>query len=264
MTKNIKTVLAVFVFGVGIVALLVFYSDYKTPVVNIAPNSLSGCYVSQLKQDVYTLILKSTDENTVTGKISFNNFEKDSSSGSFNGTFDNNILLGNYSFDSEGMHSNRQLIFKKVDAGFVEGFGEVKSLGDSEVFADLNKITYEPNLTFVKSDTCTEQYIDSTNIFNFNYNPFFKVIHGQSTPSLDWRQNATKKGSILASVIIPRTYMPTTERYCDSSPEGPRPLPPLAHLPRASLPARTPPRGPGRSLARSCARGHSAVKRNFP
>jgi hypothetical protein len=86
----------------------------------------------------------------------------------------------------------------------------VKSLGDSEVFADLNKITYEPNLTFVKSDTCTEQYIDSTNIFNFNYNPFFKVIHGQSTPSLDWRQNATKKGSILASVIIPRTYMPST------------------------------------------------------
>jgi hypothetical protein len=180
------------------------------PAVGIATNSIIGCYVAHIQKDMYALIVQSEEKGVITGKIAFNNFEKDDSSGSFTGTFNQNILFGDYSFNSEGMRSDRQLIFKQVGGNFIEGFGNVKTAGDTEMFADINTITYDPNVTFTKSENCTERFNDSSNIFTFGYNPYFKASEGQNIPSLDWRQNTKKQGVLLASVVISRTYMPHT------------------------------------------------------
>lgn len=121
------------------------------------PVSIIGCYVANISKDVYKLKIDSEAGGVIEGSLSFNNFEKDSSSGTFSGTFKNDILIGDYSFDSEGMHSVRQVAFNRVGDSFVEGFGDVEMVGDREVFKDLNDIAYSPKLTFVKSDSCSEE-----------------------------------------------------------------------------------------------------------
>ncbi len=208
-TKIVIAVLAVIIMG-GIVAF------YKTKPVSsevpvpVSDNSIVGCYVATLSKDVYTLNIESEKDGAVTGMLAFNNYQKDSSSGSFSGTFANDILQGNYSFDSEGMHSDRQVIFKKTGNNFVEGFGEVSVVGGKEVFSNPSLVTYDPKSTFIKLPDCMQRFTDSNNTFAFKYNAFFKAMDGDAASTTDWRLNASQQGRILARVVAPRTYMPGT------------------------------------------------------
>ncbi len=158
MTKNTKIIIIVVICLVIIGIMASRKTTLVSPVVEdptkVTQNSIAGCYVMHSGKDVYILIVESEEGKNVTGKVSFNNFEKDSSSGSFTGKFDGTILLGNYSFDSEGMHSNRQLVFKLVDGNLIEGFGDVKFEGGKEVFKDISAVTYNPQFTFGKSSGC--------------------------------------------------------------------------------------------------------------
>ena len=160
MNKN-TMVVAVFVILLLIGAGFLYFNygpdsvkEVAIPLSSPDISMLKGCYVAKLSKDAYTLDIESADKGMVSGLLAFNNFEKDSSSGTLNGTFMNGILLGNYSFDSEGMHSYRQVIFKKVGDDFIEGFGEVKMVGDKEIFVDPTKITYDLKVKFVKSINC--------------------------------------------------------------------------------------------------------------
>ncbi|MES2315831.1 MAG: hypothetical protein V4486_03845 [Patescibacteria group bacterium] len=176
----------------------------------VATGDITGCYVAHLAKDVYTLKIDSATDSNVSGMLAFNNFEKDSSSGSLQGTFADNILQGDYSFDSEGMHSDRQVIFKKDGDSFIEGFGPAKVVNGKEVFADPSTITYDPKSTFVKVPDCLERFIDANDTLTLNYNPFFQLIPGGNTPTTEWKANAKDSGTLFARVIIPRTYMPGT------------------------------------------------------
>ena len=77
-----------------------------------------GCYVATLKEDKYILNVTSQENNLITGNIAFMNSNKDSSSGAFKGFYTNGILTGIYNFNSEGMHSKRELLFKGDKTGF--------------------------------------------------------------------------------------------------------------------------------------------------
>jgi hypothetical protein len=154
MTKNTKIILVIIII---ILLGILFYNRNKKDNGTVTPpvteqESVLGCYVATLGKDVYTIKIETQAGENVGGKLSFKNFEKDSSSGTFSGTYKDGILLGNYSFDSEGMHSDIQTIFKKTADGFVRGFGEMTSNG--EKFADLGNITYDPTYTFKSLATC--------------------------------------------------------------------------------------------------------------
>lgn len=172
--------------------------------------SIKGCYVAKLAKDVYTLDIESENNGAVSGILAFNNYQKDSSSGSFDGQLTGDILQGNYSFDSEGMHSDRQVIFKKVGDNFVEGFGPASVVNGKEVFSDPSKLTYDPKSTFVKTANCLEHFTDSSNTFSFDYNALFAAFEGDKTPSTQWRSNTTQNGVLLANVYAYRTYLPKT------------------------------------------------------
>ncbi len=116
-------------------------------------SEIEGCYAAITGKDVYTLDIQSVDEGRVTAFLSFKNFEKDSSSGSLVGTYANDILLGDYSFESEGMSSVRQVIFKKTPDGFIEGFGPVTYSGNRSAFADITDVSYEKGIMF-KAGAC--------------------------------------------------------------------------------------------------------------
>ncbi len=115
----------------------------------VSESSIEGCYVATLAKDVYTLTILSEESGNFTGSLSFKNFEKDSSSGTYNGTYKDGILLGDYSFQSEGMDSVMQVIFKKEGEAFVRGFGEVNETGDR--FVNLDEITYDGSYKFEAS-----------------------------------------------------------------------------------------------------------------
>ena len=52
---------------------------------------ISGCYMQVLKRDTFAVILKQ-DGNTVTGKLSLDNYEKDGSTGTVTGKKEAGIL----------------------------------------------------------------------------------------------------------------------------------------------------------------------------
>lgn len=114
--------------------------------------SVAGCYVAHIDKDVYTLNVTAQNGTNVSGKLSFNNFQKDSSSGTFEGIYEDEIFLVDYSFTSEGTNSVTQIILKKSGNNFVRGFGELDSTGTK--FSNLNNITFDPKQTFVLTTNC--------------------------------------------------------------------------------------------------------------
>ena len=145
------------ILGIIIIILiaLLFLSHKKESQETIILNTtepIIGCYVAHLLKDIYTLRIDSQKGETFSGELSYNNYQKDSSSGLYSGIYKDGILLGEYSFDSEGMHSTRQVIFKKENNNFVEGFGDYDKSGEN--FIDVNSVTYDPNTTFISTSDC--------------------------------------------------------------------------------------------------------------
>lgn len=123
----------------------------------IAQNSIRGCYVATLGKDVYRLTVLSQQGDSFKGTLSFKNFEKDSSSGTFNGSYTDGILLGEYAFQSEGTYSVMQVVFKKSGDDFVRGYGETKEEGTR--FVDTNAITYDSSPVFEASTECATPHL---------------------------------------------------------------------------------------------------------
>jgi len=211
-----KDIFIVLVLIVSVGFIFYYFNNTKVPKEEIpAPivveDSILGCYVARLSRDVYVMQVVTDTNDVVSGRLAFNNYEKDSSSGSFEGTYTNGVLLGNYSFDSEGSHSDMQVIFKKVGDTFVRGYGDEKNQRDDGTFIDLSKINYDANSTFIKDKDCMIEFKENNGKFIFNYNPFFKAYQpNEDILSNDWRINTKAKGLILAKVLIPKTYLPNT------------------------------------------------------
>jgi len=152
-------VIAIVIF-LGILAFVFFKKEpvvedqnQNPPIVKV--ESIIGCYIAGTDKDLFTLNVETQMGENVGGKMSFKNFEKDSSSGTFTGTYKDGILLTNYSFRSEGMDSVMQVIFKKVGNDFVRGYGSADSQSGTQ-FTDLTKITYDTssNLAVFKKGAC--------------------------------------------------------------------------------------------------------------
>ena len=143
--KKSKTII---VIVVAIVLLGIFFFSSKKNLITpnnqypivVAEDPIVGCYVVAFEKDVYTLTILSQQSELFKGTLVFKNFQKDSSSGTFEGTYKNGILFGDYSFQSEGMNSVMQVIFKKSGSDFIRGYGAINAEGNR--FTDLNSITY--------------------------------------------------------------------------------------------------------------------------
>jgi hypothetical protein len=206
------------VLAIIVVIYFVFLKNEPNPVENTrtTESSVLGCYAFKLAKDIYTLDIreeKQIDGNIdISGVLSYKNFQKDSSSGSFIGTLKNGLLVGDYSFDSEGMHSIRQIAFKKVNDTFVAGYGPYTTVNGTEKFTDLNNINYDSNQTFIKTNNCNSLSIfkEKDGTFSFNYNPFFSVFENEKKLSKDWRLRANEEGVLLSTLNVPKTYFPNT------------------------------------------------------
>lgn len=147
-----KTIFIVIIVVIlGLIVYLQFGKPQSQVVVENTNETMNeedivGCYVATLAKDVYTININSQIGESVKGTLTFDNFEKDSSSGTFEGTYNDGILFGEYSFQSEGMDSVMQVIFKKQGNDFVRGFGPVNATGDA--YVDVNDVTYDTSVVF--------------------------------------------------------------------------------------------------------------------
>lgn len=159
--KNTLIIILTFLIMLGI-GFWIWRQNKPEPVINdpIVNNDIlaAGCYVATIDQDVYTITILSHQSDVVTGMLQFKNFQKDSSSGSFVGIYQDGILLADYSFQSEGLDSVMQVIFKKVNDGFIRGYGEMTT---DNHFVDLNTVSYDESVVFIPSGCMGENGLSS-------------------------------------------------------------------------------------------------------
>ena len=111
-----------------------------------------GCY--GYTQDGSTITFQVTRvDPMVQGTLIYNWAEKDRHSGSFSGSIDDNIILGTYTFISEGVESTRQVAFKISGDQLIEGFGEVTSSGKMVAFKNASALNFDGSVTLTK-DQC--------------------------------------------------------------------------------------------------------------
>ena len=184
--RNILNIVLVIVV-IGVIIFLVKSSNSTKveevntgngePTTQLPDNSIKGCYVSTLAKDIYSLNIETQVGDKITGTLSYNNFEKDSSMGTFEGVYTNNILLVNYTFNSEGMHSVVQSIFKKVGDDFIQGFGDFEEKDGAQYFKDISKIEFEPDgLVFVPSDKCPDVNSDIIKTIIYQFGSQLKMV----------------------------------------------------------------------------------------
>ena len=115
---------------------------------------MSGCFWKITGRDTLVAWLAQT-ENTITGKLSFDNFEKDGSSGPVHGTVEGDIIKLWYSFESEGMKSVMEVWYKKQGDSLLRAVGPSDVKADSSYFTDHNAINFSAEQSLQKVD-CAE------------------------------------------------------------------------------------------------------------
>lgn len=122
------------------------------PVVGFAqsnPFVLPGCYEMTHKGDTATLQLDVQD-SVVTGRLAYRWNQKDHNTGTIRGVLRDSLILADYTFESEGLTSVRELILKIEDTVLVQAFGDLQTKGNKIVFANPTAVQYMVDNPFVK------------------------------------------------------------------------------------------------------------------
>ena len=101
-----------------------------------------GCFMSVMSRDTLVAHLQKSG-NLVTGKLSFDNYQKDGSTGSVKGVQEGDIIKLTYSFASEGTNSVMDVYFKVGEKSITRGIGEMQTRGDTAYFVNPSAIKYE-------------------------------------------------------------------------------------------------------------------------
>jgi hypothetical protein len=109
------------------------------------------CYAYRTETDTVRLTLQTT-QPTATGQLAYRYFEKDRNTGTISGTLHGDTLLADYTFQSEGTTSVRQVAFLRRDTGFIEGFGPVAERGGKMVFTSPRTLHFDAKYTLLPVD----------------------------------------------------------------------------------------------------------------
>ncbi|MBE8715243.1 hypothetical protein [Sphingobacterium hungaricum] len=89
--------------------------------------------------------------NMIVGDLVYRLKEKDANIGKIQGEFKDSILFADYTFKSEGVTSVRQVAFKKVGNGLVEGYGDVEESNGKFVFKNPENLNFSDGLILEKT-----------------------------------------------------------------------------------------------------------------
>ena len=109
----------------------------------------SSCYMKITGRDTAILVLDQK-ANDISGKMLYDNFEKDGSHGTVKGKKDGDILKLYYDFNAEGTRSVMEVYFKEVAGGLLRGIGDMDLKADTAYFR--SGINYSDKEAFAKVD----------------------------------------------------------------------------------------------------------------
>ena len=134
----------------GSLALLAACHEQSTQATQEPTAATTGpqCYAHLTATDTIRLTLQTT-QPTVTGQLTYHYYEMDRNQGTISGTMHGDTLLADYTFQSEGTTSVRQVAFLRRDIGFIEGFGPVAERGGKVVFEKLGALQYDAKYTLL-------------------------------------------------------------------------------------------------------------------
>ena len=127
-------------------------TNKSKPLTKEKPKGLQeGCYVYNTNRSTISLQVTKL-KDSVSGTLLYALAEKDKNTGRFVGTVTNNLLVANYTFESEGVESIRQVAFKIKHDTLIEGYGETIKQGDKQVFKNLSALQFNSKFPLVQKD----------------------------------------------------------------------------------------------------------------
>jgi len=109
----------------------------------------TNCFTAVSGKD--SLFLSYEDNlGTITGKMNYKNFEKDSSKGDISGLINGDTLKVTYTFEAEGTTSSREIWFLKKNKELIEGIGKYDESGEN--YSDGKSVKFEGGNTLKPTD----------------------------------------------------------------------------------------------------------------
>lgn len=114
-----------------------------------SPSLEIGCYgYDDNGSKVVLEITQITD--SIRGNLNYAFKEKDANTGTFSGVLKDSVLIGNYSFMSEGLESSREVAFLIKENQLIEGFGELNETGTG--FKDKENISFSSSMPLTQTE----------------------------------------------------------------------------------------------------------------
>ncbi|PWS30656.1 hypothetical protein [Pedobacter paludis] len=117
-----------------------------TTAVDTSKNS-EQCFEYVKNKDTATLKLMNNN-STVSGDLAYNLYEKDKNNGTVDGIVKGDTIIANYTFQSEGKASVRQVVWLRKDGKLIEGFGESEEVDGKMKFKNINQLKFENSIEF--------------------------------------------------------------------------------------------------------------------
>ena len=153
MKKNIFLLGVIFLFGCNGNS----ETTEKNPEAqNTAKQSLTddtsvACYILENEKDTVSLKMI-IDKNQVSGDLLIHYFEKDRNAGTIKGEMKGDTLFATYTFMSEGMKSNRDVVFLKKDDEIMQGYAGINPATGEPDITDHSAIKFDDKFVLKKSD----------------------------------------------------------------------------------------------------------------
>lgn len=109
------------------------------------------CYTYTTDNDSIMLRLN-RQGSSVKGELTYILYEKDVNKGTIDGVMTGDTLFADYTFNSEGTTSVREVAFVKRGDELVEAFGEVEEQNVKFVFTDRSLLSLNENVVLTESD----------------------------------------------------------------------------------------------------------------
>lgn len=114
------------------------------------------CYQAIIEKDTVTLTVDVNSVNEFKGELDYSYAQKDKSFGTILGNVKGDTIFADYTFQSEGKTSIRELVFLKKDSNtLVEGHGDIVDMNGKVAFKDKSKLKFDGNVVYNKID-CKE------------------------------------------------------------------------------------------------------------
>ena len=124
---------------------------------NIVNVSDVQCYAYIKNKDTANLSFTITN-GIIVGELAYKLYEKDNNKGMVEGEMKGDTLIIDYTFNSEGMESERQVVMLKKGNQLFEGFGDVEEKNGKLIFKDLSSLNFKDGIVYNKIDCNKKGY----------------------------------------------------------------------------------------------------------